>query len=73
MDGRTWVKDDKGTVDRSHKRAVLKLNRVQTFRTGIYPYRVMTSVFAPVNGGDAGPGRERFSPTKINPCAPCVP
>ena len=66
VDGRTWVKDDRGNVPAKHKRAVLKLNRVQTFRTGIYPYRVMTSIFAPVNGGDAGPGRERFSPAKIS-------
>ncbi len=66
VDGRTWVKDDGGKVPARHKRAVIKLNHVQTFRTGIYPYRVMTSVFAPVNGGDAGPGRERFAPTKIS-------
>lgn len=32
---------------------VLKLNATRTFTTGIYPYSMMTSVFAPVAGGGA--------------------
>lgn len=32
---------------------VLKLNATRTFNTGIYPYSMMTSVFAPVGGGGA--------------------
>ena len=32
---------------------VLKLNATRTFTTGIYPYSMMTSVFAPVEGGGA--------------------
>ena len=49
------VPDDEKTV-------VLKLNHTLSFRTGIYPYSVMTSVFAPVDGM----GRERFAPGKIS-------
>ena len=60
-DSRTWIKDDQGDVPEENRTIVLKLNEVMSFRTGIYPYRVMTSVFAPVNGI----GRERFSPTRI--------
>ncbi|MEM1042073.1 MAG: septum formation inhibitor Maf [Bacteroidota bacterium] len=32
---------------------VLKLNATRTFNTGLYPYSMMTSVFAPVEGGPA--------------------
>ena len=40
---------------------VLKLNLSLKFLTGIYPYSVMTSVFAPVDDW----GLERFQPVKI--------
>jgi hypothetical protein len=60
MDRRVWVKDDAGDVPPAERVNVLKLNNVLKFQTGIYPYSVMTSVFAPVDG--AG---ERFSPAKI--------
>lgn len=60
-DSRTWIKDDRGETPSEHQTIVMKLNEVMSFRTGIYPYRVMTSVFAPVNGI----GRERFAPTRI--------
>ena len=59
MDRRTWIKDDE--VRGADRVDVLKLNASLKFLTGIYPYSVMTSVFAPVDdwGGD------RFSPVKI--------
>lgn len=58
-DDRTWVKD--GDAPDAHRIQVLKLNRVLKFQTGIYPYSLMTSVFAPVADWD----RPRFQPTKI--------
>ena len=61
MDARVWIKDDRGDVPRAHRVNVLKLNRTLEFRTGIYPYSVMTSVFAPVDG--LAP--ERFAPVKL--------
>jgi hypothetical protein len=61
-DTRTWIKNDRGNVPDRYNTVVLKLNHVTTFRTGIYPYSVMTSVFSPVGGA----GRERFAPTKIS-------
>ncbi len=61
MDRRTWIKDDRGQVADGHRVNVLKLNHVVKFRTGIYPYSVMTSVFAPVDGLFP----ERFDPAKI--------
>jgi hypothetical protein len=61
MDRRTWVKDDAGDVPAQDRVNVLKLNVALKFQTGIYPYSVMTSVFAPVDGLAA----ERFTPTKI--------
>jgi hypothetical protein len=61
MDRRVWVKDDAGDVPEAFRVNVMKLNNALTFQTGIYPYSVMTSVFAPVDGFDP----ERFSPTKI--------
>lgn len=61
-DRRTWVKDERGRVPDADRAEVLKLNHTLGFRTGIYPYSVMTSVFAPVDG--AAP--ERFSPAKIS-------
>jgi hypothetical protein len=61
MDRRTWLKDDRGDLPAEQRVPVVKLNQVLKFRTGIYPYSVMTSVFAPVSGGG-----ERFSPAKIS-------
>ncbi|MCC6746136.1 MAG: hypothetical protein IT371_00670 [Deltaproteobacteria bacterium] len=61
MDRRTWLKDDRGAVPEAERLNVLKLNHSLAFRTGVYPYSVMTSVFSPVDGV----GRERFAPTKI--------
>jgi hypothetical protein len=61
MDRRNWIKDDAGDVPREDRVNVMKLNQVLKFQTGIYPYSVMTSVFAPVDGLSA----ERFAPAKI--------
>ena len=60
-DRRTWIKNDRGDVPASEREVVMKLNHATRFRTGIYPYAVMTSVFSPVGGI----GRERFAPTRI--------
>lgn len=60
-DDRTWIKDDRSAVPPEHQTVVMKLNEVTSFRTGIYPYRLMASVFSPVNSS----GRERFAPTRI--------
>lgn len=62
MDRRTWVKDDTGQVPAEHRAEVLKLNHVLKFRTGIYDYSVMTSVFSPY----VGESREPFAPAKIS-------
>jgi len=62
MDRRTWIKDDRGDAPPEQRVPVLKLNQVLKFRTGIYPYSVMTSAFSRVDGGDG----ERFSPVKIS-------
>jgi hypothetical protein len=61
MDSRVWIKDDRGDVPDAFRVNVLKLNRTLKFRTGLYPYSVMTSVFAPVDGL----ALERFAPVKI--------
>jgi hypothetical protein len=61
MDRRNWIKDDLGDVPASERVNVMKLNAVLKFQTGIYPYSVMTSVFAPVDGW----AQERFAPAKI--------
>ncbi len=61
MDSRVWIKDDRGDVPEPFRVNALKLNRSLKFRTGLYPYSVMTSVFAPVEGLSA----ERFAPVKI--------
>ena len=58
-DRRRWIKDDDAPDDRRVN--VMKLNRLLKFQTGIYPYSVMTSTFAPT----ADWGRGRFQPTKI--------
>lgn len=61
MDRRVWIKDDAGDVPAAFRVNVMKLNYALTFQTGIYPYSVMTSVFAPVDPA----GLERFSPAKL--------
>ena len=58
-DRRRWLKDD--DAPDQHRVNVLKLNRLLKFQTGIYPYSVMTSVFAPT----ADWGRPRFQPVKV--------
>ena len=62
MDKRVWIKDDAGDIPPAERVNVLKLNRVLKFQTGIYPYSVMTSVYAPVDGVYP----ERFTPAKIS-------
>ncbi|UJR78643.1 hypothetical protein [Sandaracinus amylolyticus] len=59
LDRDTLIKDDDAPRDRRVQ--VLKLNSMLRFQTGIYPYGVMTSVFAPVDAYYA----ERFAPAKI--------
>ncbi len=59
-DRRTWIKDD--AVQGPDRVAVLKLNQSLRFQTGVYPYSVMTSVFAPVDSHFD----ERFQPVKIS-------
>ncbi len=59
-DRRTWIKDN--SVDEEHKVNVMKLNHALKFQTGIYPYSIMTSIFAPVDKWD----RRRFQPAKIS-------
>jgi hypothetical protein len=58
LDRRTLIKDD-GAGDPVQ---VLKLNAMLRFQTGIYPYTVMTSTFAPTDGYFA----ERFAPARIS-------
>lgn len=58
-----WIKDDAAPED--GRVNVMKLNVVREFLTGIYPYSVMTSVFAPV----ADWGGRRFSPVKVTMAA----
>jgi hypothetical protein len=57
LDRATLVKDD--AAERPVN--VLKLNVSEKFDTGVYPYSVMTSVFAPVDAYRA----ERFQPVKL--------
>ena len=59
-DRRTWIKDD--DVEDAHRVEVLKLNHSVRFLTGIYPYSLLTSVFAPVDAY----ATERFTPAKIS-------
>lgn len=61
MDARTWIKDDRNQAG-EHRVEVLKLNHAVTFDTGIYPYSLLTSVFAPVKRA----GIHRFAPAKIS-------
>jgi|GEM_PF-74061 len=58
-DRRSWIKDD--DAEGRNRVEVLKLNFNAFFLTGIYPYGVMTSVFAPVDRYRA----ERFQPVRI--------
>ena len=59
-DRRTWIKDDR--AEAPNRVEVLKLIRSMQFMTGIYPYFVMGSTFAPVDSW----GNERFQPVRIN-------
>ncbi len=59
-DRRTWIKDDR--AEGANRVEVLKLLRSEHFLTGIYPYSVMTGVFAPVEDW----GVERFHPVRLN-------
>lgn len=58
-DRRRWIKDD--DVAGPHRVEVMKLNASLKFQTGVYPYSVLTGVFAPV----ADWGRPRFTPVKL--------
>jgi hypothetical protein len=60
MNRDNWIKDDGATGTKRVN--VLKLNYHLTFRTGMYPYSVLTSVFSPVDNW----GKERFSPAKVS-------
>lgn len=62
VDRTTWIKDDSATGNA--RLDVIKLNHMETFQTGVYPYSVMTSVFMPVAdfGADVG---GRFAPAKL--------
>lgn len=59
MNRQTWIKDD--AVSGKDRISTLKLNISLKFKTGLYPYSVMTSVFSPVDHWR----KERFSPAKI--------
>ena len=58
-DRRSWIKDD--DIGGSSRVEVLKLNQNFHFQTGVYPYSVMTSVFAPVHRYRTEP----FAPVRI--------
>jgi hypothetical protein len=55
---RVKIEGDTSGVPAAKKFAVLKLNAARDFQTGIYPYHVLTSVFARVDDG--------FAPSKIS-------
>lgn len=59
LDRETLIKDDAAPAPR--RLPVMKLNISLKFQTGIYPYSVLTSVFAPVDGYFD----ERFAPAKL--------
>lgn len=59
-DRRTWVKDD--GAEEPDRVEVLKLIRSMQFMTGIYPYSVHATTFAPVDAWR----EERFQPVRIN-------
>jgi hypothetical protein len=56
------VKADPGQHPERDIRKVMKLNHTRDFQTGIYPYHVMTSVFARLDGGDQ---MDLWDPVKI--------
>ncbi|MFN7142786.1 MAG: hypothetical protein ACK4YP_03350, partial [Myxococcota bacterium] len=56
------VKADPGQHPERDLRPVIKLNQMRDFQTGIYPYHVMTSVFARLGAGD---GMDVWDPIKI--------
>ncbi len=60
MDRRTWIKDD--AAPEAERVNVLKLNASLKFQTGVYPYSVLTSVFAPVDRYRD----EAFAPVKVS-------
>ncbi len=60
LDRRTLIKDDAAPAEQ--QLPTLKLNAMLRFQTGIYPYSVMTSTFAPL---EAFEGLPRFTPAKI--------
>lgn len=60
MSRRTWIKDDNASGD--DRVGVIKLNASLKFQTGVYPYSVLTSVFAPVDRWRDEP----FAPVKIS-------
>lgn len=60
LDRRTLIKDDAAPAEAQLQ--TLKLNAMLRFQTGIYPYSVMTSTFAPV---EEFAGLPRFGPAKI--------
>ncbi len=59
-DRRSWIKDD--DAQSPHRVEVLKLIRTNSFMTGVYPYSVMASTFAPVEHWRD----ERFQPVRVN-------
>jgi hypothetical protein len=59
-DRRTWIKDD--GVEAPNRVEVMKLIRSVHFLTGIYPYSVMASTFAPVDAW----GSVRFQPVRVS-------
>lgn len=58
LDRATLIKDDEASA---RALPVLKLNFSEKFQTGIYPYSLLTSVFAPVDGYFS----TRFTPVKL--------
>jgi len=60
LDRRTWIKDDAAPA--AERVTVLKLNAALRFQTGVYPYAVLTSVFAPVERFRD----EAFAPVKVS-------
>lgn len=60
MNRRTWIKDDDAPA--AERVNVLKLNASLKFQTGVYPYSVLTSVFAPVDRYRDEP----FAPVKVS-------
>jgi hypothetical protein len=53
-----------GRGDKSDAVSVLKLNAYRRFYTGIYPYTLMTSVFAPAKDAASSPLKLTFSATE---------